>query len=175
MKLTEATPEQIKKMGENYAAPLTDGKVRRPNARRISALELILTRSKRMTAEQFSCLSTLQNAMLHCTKEIGLTSSYGDQRWNGTPVHQLASLIDDKQSRSVDYNNLLKDVEFAINHPIRWGVMIMILRDDKSLKEVGYALGEKTDDTAKKKGADHFWKTVPVIVHCMTHRRHDYG
>ena len=174
-KILEATPEQIKRMGENYAAPLTDGKVRRIYGRNLSALEVIRTKSKRMTTEEFESLETLRTAMLYCSRQIGLTSSYGDQRWNGTPIHQVANLLDDKEAKSVDYSNLLKSVEFCVNHPIRWGAMVMILRDDASLTDVGYALGAKTKDTAKKKGSDSFWKTVPIIVHCITGRRPNYG
>ena len=154
MKLTEATPEQIKKMGDRYVSPLVDGKVRRQSGARQLALEMIYNKSNKLSCDQYTALTELRTFLDGQSRYLGLTSSYGDQRWNGTPISQrIENAAVKRTSRLINEEwpiycgQKVREAEFRIDHPTAWGVIVMVLKEDKTLSDVG-----KTFGISEKKG-----------------------
>lgn len=164
------TPEQIAKMGENYQPPKISQKVNRPYATRKSALDALRAKSYHMSADHYAVLSDLRMWMLGAEKHLGLVSSYGQQRWDGTPTSQMDLTKMMQVPWAIRCGENVREAEEVVGHQRQWAAIMLVLKNDLNFRDVGAAMG-----VTGRAAGEIFWKGAEKLLnHYRPRQRSDY-
>lgn len=91
-------------------------------------------------------------------------SSYGEQRWNGTPVGQLsASGMLGPEWRET-CRRRLDECRDWINHDLQWDTLVYIAQTNGTAEQAGYMLGKQSKSRATEEGRKQLLAALDKLV-----------
>ena len=159
MSVTETvglTAEQARHYGTRVEKRKTDQKTAQPADRIMSWFEMMSRarggQSPILTGEQAMAGRDLSLYWWTVYGSSGVTASYGDQRWNGTPVSQ----IDHTRLLGPEWRETcrqrLEAARKAVGDPRLWDAVLAVVETDGRATDAGYAIGYKNELTASAAG-----------------------
>lgn len=152
----EATPEYIALLRDKYVPPKVDQGTNRRAARRRTGLEMV---APYLPRADVAALAWFSQQLHGAERPPNITASYGDQRWNGTPVSQQvdgASAYRDTGWRDYCRDHVIA-AERSINATPLFVSIQKVLLEDWSLEEVGTLFCEsRAVRTLRRHGSEQF-------------------
>ena len=160
------TRERIRHSGDRYLAPATDQKFARPYGRVRSCWDMmeiarggaepVLDPEQAMAGREVSMLWGSVFA------PRGITGSYGSQRWNGTPVAQLASLLAPEWRETC--RRRLIQAELSVAEAEDWHALIAVVSRDGTARDAGRALGYGGRSAQIKRGVESLRRSLGQLA-----------
>lgn len=141
------TPERIRHAGDTYIPPAKDQRQARDYGR-VAAWHELLERKGSITSEQAMAAREIDLYWHGTNDPTGCTASYGDQRWNGTPVGQMSlpALIGPEWRETCRAK--LRAASNALTAP-EWQVITLAIETNGSLIDIGRRLGYRSERTCR--------------------------
>lgn len=142
------TPERIAKAGEMYQPPVMTRETERPYTRIIPWYEHAWKQSA-ITQEQAQVAVRIDHLWHKASDELFLSAAYGDQRWNGTPASQSASV----ELEPVEWRTMaVKRVREVKAHlpGVTWRALEHAISQNATMTEVGHAFGKVSERWARQ-------------------------
>jgi hypothetical protein len=156
-RLVDPTAERIARAGTRFEArEISQAKHQRAN--RIIAWWDAMSRSKGgqppiLDAEQAMAARMLDMYWHVVHDDRGITSSYGDQRWNGTPVGQYDAMKLNGPEWKETCRSRLAKAQADINDSRIWHAVLWVIEVDGIAEDVGNKLGYTAPNSARAAGA----------------------
>ena len=142
------TPEFIRQHKDSYQAPETTQTTKRDYGRVRQWYETAVLKGG-MRAEHAYAARDLTMYWHAVNDPTGCTCSYGDQRWNGTPVSQVASMFGPEWREHARCR--LKDAKDACGS--HYDVLAFCIEFQADATKVGRYMGYQAERTARAKGS----------------------
>ena len=146
-----ATPERQRHARLNFEAPDIDRGGNRNPQRVVSTFDLLHRRGK-LDADQFAAGEQLTIYWRTVNDVGGIVGSYGDQRWNGTPVAQVSGNLLTGHERKAHAHSMLRRSEEAVDDAMLWTAITTVIVNDGSVIEAGKAIGYMGRDRSQAAG-----------------------
>lgn len=145
------TSERVRHAGERYVPPSKSQTEDRPAARVLSRWDTLCNKGKidEAMAKAGNDLSLYYWGSMRAPSVV---SSYGEQRWNGTPVSQASlSKLLGPEWRETCRVKLIK-AKTAVDDPEVWRALLVIVEQDGTAEDAGNALGYANPNGANASG-----------------------
>lgn len=123
-----------------------------------------------MSADHYAVLSDLRMWMLGAEKHLGLVSSYGQQRWDGTPASQMDIAKFAEVPLAIRCGQNVQEAEEVVGHKRQWEALVLVLKNDLNFRDVGVAMR-----VTGKRAGEIFWQGADKLLnHYRPRQRSDY-
>lgn len=147
----QPTAERKRQAGERYVAPAKTQTEDRPASRVLSRWDTLLKKGK-IDVDMAKAGNDLSLYYWGTMRAPSVVSSYGEQRWNGTPVSQASQMkLLGPEWRETCRTKLMK-AKAAVDDPEAWRALMIIVEQDGTAEDAGNAMGYTQPNSAAASG-----------------------